>query len=317
MQIYINDVQIETQLTDEKNLADVYEEVKKWIEAQGKFLIKCFTNGIEYSLDELSQISIQPSIRMDFYVGENIDVLVSALLELDNYIDKIGSTLVGRDSLTDVEQKDLSEGLVWIQEVLLSASQFLNLDYTKIYPIPEGNSVAKIFSNILELSHKLNSITNIENFLENLRDLKLFIMNLLSKTSALTVDIQTLKDVIQAYSQNMGVIKNEFIRVNENLQSGKELLAGEILNYATEKLQVLLNALLSLQTKRPGHLFSEIEVDGITLLQVIEKLKNLLTQVENSFEQNNLIMAGDILEYELPEVLEELVPYLSKIYEME
>ena len=317
MQVYINDIQVETQLNNEQNLAEVYEEVKKWAESQGKYLLKCFKDGEEYSLNELSQMEIQPSVRLDFYIGERIDVLVSTLLELDNYIDKVGTTLVGRDSLTEVEQRDLKEGLNWMQDVLLSASQFLNLDYTKIFPIPEGNSVAQIFANLLENSKKLTSSSQIESFLENLRDLKLFTMNLISKTTALTVDISTLRDVIRAYSQNMEVIKNEFVRVNENLQSGKEVLAGEILNYSTERLQVLLNAIMALQTKTPNQIFANMKISGKTLSQTVEKLKNLLNQVASSFESNDLIMAGDILEYELPDVLEELVPFLSELHKIE
>lgn len=317
MQVYINDVKVETQLNNEQNLAEVYEEVRKWAESQGKYLLKCFKDGEEYSLQELSKMEIQPSVRLDFYIGERIDVLVSTLLELDNYVDKVGSTLVGRDSLTDVEQRDLIEGVNWIKDVLLSASQFLSLDYTKLRPIPEGNTVAQIFANILEYSNKLNSSGNIENFLENLRDLKLFIMNLINKTTALSVDIQTLRDVIRVYSQNMEVLKNEFIRVNENLQSGKEILAGEILNYSTERLQVLLNAIMALQTKIPNQVFADIEIEGKTLSQTIQKLKDLLTQVASSFEANDLVMAGDILEYELPDVLQELVPFLSQLYKTE
>ncbi|MCX8000547.1 MAG: hypothetical protein N3A69_16610, partial [Leptospiraceae bacterium] len=218
-----------------------------------------------------------------------------------------------RDSLTEQEQSDLADGLVWIREVLLTAAKFVKLDYSKIRPIPQGNTVAQTYANLLELGEKLNSSSNIENFLENLRDLKLFVMSLTGKIMALAVDMQTLTNVIKAYSQNMDVLKNEFVRVNENLQAGKEIVAGQILSHATERLQVLLHAIIALQAKLPEQLFSELEVEGMTLEEAIEKLKVLLSRVVRSFEANDLVSAGDILEYELPDVLDRLVPFLRAI----
>ncbi len=313
MNIFINDVAVETKIDKEENLGQVYEEVKKWVESQGKFILRCLKDGEEYSQSELFQFHLDQVNRLDFFVGEYIDILVSTLLELDVYIDKIGSTLLGRDSLTEKETQDLSEGLIWIQEVLSTAESYLNFSLEQICPIPGGKNVKEIINFLTDNVNVLHSYSSIEIYLEYLRDLKLFIMSLINKTSTLTVDQNTLYEIIHAYSQNMDVLKKEFIRVNENLQAGKDILAGELLHHSTGRLQVLLSALIALQSKLPNSSLEQIKVGEKTLGEITEKLKTLLEQVENSLSSKDMIMAGDLLEYELPDVLEELVPFLVSI----
>jgi hypothetical protein len=313
MKIYVNDQELDSKLETEKTLGEVYLQIKNWAESQGKFLIQCLRDGSEAEPSELQSIPITDSTRLDFYIGENLDILVATLLELDRYIDVIGSTLFGRDSLTDRENTDLKDGIVWIVEVLEAAKNLLKLDYKQIRPIREGRNVNEVIQNIQLISTTLTNLTEIEIFLDNLRDLKLFIMNLINKTSALTIDVNTLKEVIHAYSENMDVLKKEFIRVNENFQSGKDALAGELLVHSSGRLQVLLNSLASMQTKFPETNFNSIEVADKPLNEIIEKLKNILEQVANSLDANDIVMAGDLLEYELPDYLDSLVPYLKEI----
>jgi hypothetical protein len=316
MNIFINDVEVETQLDKEENLGQIFDEVHKWAESQGKFLVRCLKDGEELSRDELLRFGLEQANRMDFYVGENMDVLVSTLLELDKYIDAVGSTLLGRDSLTEKETKDLGEGVKWILEVLEIAKRIMNLNLDHTRPVPEGKSVSEILNFITDNSGVLHSFSGIEIYLEYLRDLKLFIMNLINKASALTVDVQTLQEIIRAYSQNMEVLKNEFIRVNENLQSGKDVLAGELLSHSTGRLQVLLSALISLQARDPEATLEALKIEDKTLKDITEKLKTLLGQIADALDSGDMVMAGDLLEYELPDVLEELVPFLSAIHKL-
>lgn len=51
-------------------------------------------DGVEKSLSQLKEIEISNVQRLDFYVGEDIDILIASLLELDKYIDNVGSALL-------------------------------------------------------------------------------------------------------------------------------------------------------------------------------------------------------------------------------
>jgi hypothetical protein len=313
MKIFINDEELNTSIDTEETLGDVYTEIRKWAESQGKFLLTCLVDGNEKLESELNHLSINAASRLDFYVGENMDILISSLIELDKYVDVVGNTLFGRDSLTEKENRDLRDGVQWIKEVLEAAKNLLHLDYSTLTAISEGNNIDAIIATTVGSVNHLDSVSKVESYLENLRDLKLFIMNLINKTSLLTVDINTLEEVVRAYSENMEVLKKEFIRVNENFQSGKDILAGELLSHSIGRLEILLNALISLKSKFPDKNLDSIKVGENTLEATVEKLHSLMKEVANSFEKNDIVMAGDLLEYELPEILEQFVPYLKEI----
>ena len=316
MKIYINEEILDSKIEKEETVGDIYEEIRKWAESQGKFLINCFVDGKEMNREDLNGVMINSAERLDFYVGENLDVLISGLIELDRYIDTVGNTLLGRDSLTDKENKDLKEGVYWISEVLDSAKNLLKLDYSRITPLPGGKSLNSIISSISNDINHLDSISGVENYLENLRDLKLFTMTLINKISILGVDVKTLKEIITTYSDNMEVLKKEFIRINENFQAGKDAVAGELLNHSIGRLHIMLSSFVSIKGRFPEYNLDAIEIEGESFGNVIERLNELLEEVAKSLEINDIVMAGDLMEYELPEVLEKFVPFLKRIKEV-
>ena len=110
MIIYVNEEVLETKLEEEKTIGEVYQGVNSWIESSGKYLVSCLVDGLEKNPSELNEIQIDSVNRLDFYIGEDIDILIASLLELDKYIDGVGNTLFGRDSLTQNETHDLKEG---------------------------------------------------------------------------------------------------------------------------------------------------------------------------------------------------------------
>jgi hypothetical protein len=316
MKIYINEEILDSKIDKEETIGEIYSEIKKWAESQGKFVLQCLVDGAEMQQDQLNKLEIRSAERLDFYVGENLDVLISGLIELDKYIDTVGNTLLGRDSLTEKEHRDLKDGVHWISEVMESAKNLLKLDYSKITPLPGGSSLQEIIGSVTQDITHLDSISGVENYLEKLRDLKLFTMTLINKTSILGVDLNTIKEVISTYADNMEILKKEFIRINENFQSGKDAVAGELLNHSIGRLHVMLSSFVSLKGRFPEYNLDAIEIEGETLGDTIEKLNTLLSEVAKSLEINDIVMAGDLLEYELPDILEKFVPFLRRIKEI-
>ncbi|HRG76227.1 MAG TPA: hypothetical protein PLX69_16825, partial [Leptospiraceae bacterium] len=201
MIIYLNEEVLETKLEQEKTVDEVYSAINSWIESSGKYLVNCFVDGVEKSLSQLKEIEISNVQRLDFYVGEDIDILIASLLELDKYIDNVGSALFGRDSLTQKESHDLKEGLNWIQTVLSSAKTLLRLDYTRIIPHGSDKNMLEIIAKAVDPSNKLDSVKLIEDYLENLRDLKLFTMDLLNRVTLLNIDTETVKEILTTYGE--------------------------------------------------------------------------------------------------------------------
>lgn len=312
MQIYINDEKLDSTLDDEQNLGQIFDQITKWIESQGMIILNCMVDGKEPSGDSLHNISINNVNRLDFYIEEKMNILESSLLELDKYIDTIGSTLFGRDSLTEKESSQLSEGVEWVKEVLLSSANILNFKLDEKKSNKEDN-ILNIISILVSNVKQLDSITNIEKYLDNLRNLKLFVMTLINRMTLLALDDEMIKGIIETYSNNMDLLKNEFIRVNEYFQSGKDAIAGELLNINIEKLHLLISGLLSIDAKLPEKNISNIKILDKSFKDVTTELNEVMSKIESSMAMNDIIQAGDILEYELPEVLDKFVPFLKEI----
>ena len=313
MIIYLNEEVLETKLEQEKTVDEVYSAINSWIESSGKYLVNCFVDGIEKSFSQLKEIEISNVQRLDFYVGEDIDILIASLLELDKYIDNVGSALFGRDSLTQKESHDLKEGLNWIQTVLSSAKTLLRLDYTRIIPHGSDKNMLEIIAKAVDPSNKLDSVKLIEDYLENLRDLKLFTMDLLNRVTLLNIDTETVKEILTTYGEHMEVLKKEFIRVNENFQSGKDHLATELLSHSTGRLHIMISGLISVASRGNDVKVEDIKIGEDTLFTVNTLFSEKLSQIEKALADKDIVTAGDILEYELPEILDKFVPFLMEI----
>lgn len=312
MKIYINDQLLDTTLEKEENLKEVYDSMEKWVESQGKFIVNCLVDGTEVDPSGLSHMKIESAERFDFLVGEDLDMVIASLAELDKYIDNIGNTLFGRDSLTNREAVDLEEGVSWMESILSSSRKLLKLDYKKIQPYGSEKTMEDVIAICTSKVSNLNTVSSIENYLDNLRDMKLFVMDLLNRISLLHTDMETLKQIVKTYANNMELLKKEFIRVNENFQSGKDYLATELLNHSIGRLHILVSGLVSLASHSELQI-SQMEINGETLIGTNTLLNEKLSTVENALANKDIVTAGDILEYELPEVLGKFVPFLQEI----
>lgn len=315
MEIYINDEVLNGKPDKERNIAEIFDEMNKWAESQGKYLVNCLVDGKEIDKTRMEKIQVDGAKRLDFFIGEELDMLQSSLYELDQYVDKIGNTILGRDSLTETEHNDLIEGSNWIQTVLNSAQKLLRIDYSKIKPLGKGKTVDSIIGYLVNFSGKLDSVSAIEEYLENLRDLKLFIIDLINRTSALDMSQETLFEIINTFSSGMDSLKEEFIKVNENYQSGKDIIANELLTHAVGRLNILLTGLISLGNKEPGFDVNSMRVGEVLFSEINNALNDILARAAKALEENDIVQAGDILEYELPDSLDSLVPFLNEIKE--
>jgi hypothetical protein len=315
MEIFVNNHKLDADLDTEKTIGDIVAGVNNWVESNQKYVVSCFVDGNDYDLSIMEELDIDKIDRIDFIIGEEMDVLVSSLEELDRYVDTIGSTLIGRDSLTENESRDLSEGIIWIDTIVTSAKKLLKLNLDTIRPMGKGKNVLEILDNLHKSVSHLESVSKIENFLEDLRDLKLFILDLRTRTEILDLNKEQLLEILKDYTNSMDSIKTNFMKVNENFQSGRDKLASEMLTDGIGKMNTLLTALISLRNSHPQLELEKIEIENENLSAYNKNLNECLTQIAMGLENNDLVEVGDILEYELPDLLDGLKPYLDKIIE--
>jgi hypothetical protein len=313
MDIYINEQKLETTLNGEKYLGQVFDEILRWIESNGKYLRACNVNGSDMPRSEMDQIELGNITKLELIVGEELDIIEDSLIELDHYVDKVGSTLVGRDSLTEKESNDLKEGIPWIETMLVSTKNLLHLNLAAIRPMGKGKNVEEIISSLKEVSQNLDGTTSIELFLEDLRDLKLFLMDLSARLAVIRMEDSELLSIIQKFVDEKDKIIKDFMLINENFQSGKDHLATEIMTDAVGRLNALISAMVSIQGRHTEINWAEFKAGEKALSHVTTALNDALGNVAEAMEKNDIVYAGDILEYELPELLENMIPLLKEI----
>ncbi|TGK01161.1 hypothetical protein EHQ53_09440 [Leptospira langatensis] len=315
MEIFVNDQKLESAFENEKNLGEVFDAVGRWVESNGKFLLSCLVDGEEFQAGTMRDSSIAQANKMEFYVGEELDILISSLHELDSYVDKVGTTLLGRDSLTEKETKELTDGMYWIKTLLESAGKLLKLKYDQIKPMGTGSTVEEIMEALQSKAGKLDGTTAIEEFLEYLRDMKLFVMDLVARASVLDLDLPILREILDTFIKAVPALKESFVKVNESYQSGKDEVATHLLTQSVSQINVLLTSFITLRQKLPGMDFSKIQIAERTFEEKTNDLNDTLASVALALEEKDIIRAGDIIEYEIPAVLDELLPYLEKVKE--
>lgn len=260
MEIFVNEQKLESVIENEKNLGEVFDAVRRWVETNGKFLLSCVVDGEEFTQNTMRDSSISNVSKMEFFVGEELDILISSLHELDSYVDKVGTTLLGRDSLTEKESKELTDGIEWIRSLLESAGKLLKLKYDQIKPMGTGSTVSDILDALSRNSSKLDGTTAIEEFLEYLRDLKLFVMDLVARASVLDLELPTLREILDTFIKAVPALKESFVKVNESYQAGKDEVATHLLTQSVSQINVLLTSFITLRQKLPGMDFSKIQI---------------------------------------------------------
>nr|WP_306819289.1 hypothetical protein [Leptospira sp. id769339] len=306
---------MESVIENEKNLGEVFDAVRRWVETNGKFLLSCVVDGEEFTQNTMRDSSISNVSKMEFFVGEELDILISSLHELDSYVDKVGTTLLGRDSLTEKESKELGDGIEWIRSLLESAGKLLKLKYDQIKPMGTGSTVREILDALSHNSSKLDGTTAIEEFLEYLRDLKLFVMDLVARASVLDLELPTLREILDTFIKAVPALKESFVKVNESYQAGKDEVATHLLTQSVSQINVLLTSFITLRQKLPGMDFSKIQIAERSFEEKTNDLNDTLASVALALEEKDIIRAGDIIEYEIPAVLDEFLPFLEKVKE--
>lgn len=313
MEIYINEQKLETTLNGETYLGQVFDEILKWVESNGKYLRYYAIDGEEISRQEMETVELTKIKRLEMYVGVELDIIEDSLIELDLYVDKVGSTLVGRDSLTEKETSDLKDGIPWIENMLISTKNLLHLNLASIRPMGKGKNVEEIIASLKEVSANLDGTSAIDLFLEDLRDLKLFLMDLSARLAVIRMEDPELLVIIQKFVDDKDKIIKDFMLINENFQSGKDHLATEIMTDAVGRLNALISAMVSIQGRHAEINWADFKAGEKALSQVTTALNDALGNVADAMEKNDIVYAGDILEYELPELLENMIPLLKEI----
>ena len=324
MQIYVNDQELDAKLVEENNLLDVYESINDWTSKNTKYILGFLVDQTEYSIRQLKDLNPDDVKRIDFFIGDEVEMMISTVDELDRYIDQIGSVLYEEEIQKNEDYKNLNEGIHWIMEIMKSVSGILKIDLNvAASPVSEKGDIPIdiILNNLdtlsLNLIHEENTPLKDE-FLSYLRGLKFFVMKLGFQIRMMNADFDELMDSVDEFENRIDELSENMISINIAFSSGNDGEALNTLDSATEKLNHYLSVLYALDYKYltdTGTSLFKIQPSGDGLLKHAREITEHLKNLSDMLEKKDIVSAGDILEYEITESLKNLKPYLIGIKE--
>ncbi len=323
MQIYVNDQELDAELTGEQTLQEVYQAVSNWIAGHKRYILSLRVDGAEASLSGLPALPMQRVERLDFYVGDELDMVLTTVGELDRYIDQVGMTLFEQNELSPADIANLAEGVQWIAQILNSLSGLVRLDLAQMNVLVPGVSGSESIDRVMERLDKRvqrfseeNDRAAIEDFLGDLRSLKFFVMKLFLQLRTMNARLDELADHLARFEQRVPEIVAEIVSINESFNAGKDFTALETLDRITGELNEYVASLYALDVhlrKNRGQSIQDIEIASVSFQSAAAELTQMLRDLSDALEENDIIAAGDILEYELAQKLGEFRPYLTEI----
>lgn len=331
MQIYVNDQQLDASLSDEKYVSQIYEEISRWSEENKKYILDVKVDQKEMSPVQLERLDVDHVERLDFYIGDELEMVLVTVDELDRYIDQVGSTLYEAEEISEKEAKDLEDGMHWIRQIMASLTTILNLDLASMEPSfipvdPENEDHISVELVLVQMEKAIDGFISgergrnrIEDYLTELRSFKMFIMRMHLHLRAMNAGLEELVELVRDFENQIPDLCKEAVSINESFNTGNDAKALEQMDSFTERLNVFVSALFALDYRRSsdgaGALF-DYEVKGVPFRTISAALTELLNDLSDALEQNDIVAAGDILEYEMTDRLNDLLPYLSGIREL-
>ena len=223
MRIYVNEQELDASLSGEKTLDQVYEAVSRWSSDHKKYILNLKVDSREISIQRLADIPADGVDRVDFYIGDEMDMVLSTLTEMDRYVDQIGSTLVERTELERDDAENLREGTRWMSQIMGSVAAILSMSldetYSPLYPKGDDNSrsIASILEGMKDMANGLEEgagLDRIGDYLGELRAIKIYVTALRMQLGAMHAGREELLEIVEDFQQFLAAGVHEIGRAH-------------------------------------------------------------------------------------------------------
>lgn len=326
MEILINDEKIEFELESEKNVGDIIKGLENWIVENGNVIesisIDSITVPFDYSCSEFGRnISLVKELKV--ITSTQIELAVNTIVTVGEYVTRMLSEYAGPDSLTCYDS--ILEGMkliysgtvdssrilninsifvinrkgITLKDVLLEMNEFI-LIYEKKYIDSEGiKKLQDLLKNMLYYISKIFKWAVIKNYLF-FKDWDK------TKTSSFLGEI--FRDLSYVCSNSFQIFES----IAKNLQIGEDRKALGDLYYLTELLDEVISILkitkIMYTIDLKSLLISDKSIEGL-----FNEITDHLKSVENAFKSGDMITVGDVLEYEIKPLFEQVPELFEKM----
>ena len=330
MKLFINEKEVEFELTGEKNIKDLLDSLKDYAKSQKSIVSSLTIDGEDQTSFLTSQANENPSAKylspleqvneVWLELTPPIHYTVDVLKQIPQYLEGYRHPI----DLKGVESVflDMQKRLQWLNEMIGSAGKLMNTEHDLV-PIQQR---LKELGVLLFISRKEkkdwdNKHANkiIDSLLEDLDCIRLKLTVEQTKEVFLRITDLEKKElqqqereekIISIFATNnlkwlLIEVKSACELASKLFHVGKHLLGLAITINISDALELF---------QRGRHYIIEQEISNVDIEKInIEKLQVILESIQAAIENKDFVELADILEYELKEQISELDIQDSKI----
>jgi len=284
MRVLLNHEPIDITLQDEKTLGDLLIGITHWLDENGLFLLGFSIDGKEQKLDESDSwkdIDLHEISEINIWANHPVLMQKNQLELLSEYFSLLETTI--RDN---TEEKQLIQTT---QEIL----DQIPLVMKSLDPIfPEEGSLPKTF--LQDLAQKLPKGEMNPDWNRLFNTVKLLLQERIREYSSPRVELLTTMEILQRLQEPLSMVSTQ-------LQNGETDLALYSIQTLVEIIHKLARC-MDIFTRHPEYT-TEL---GNSLQEKGNRLNQLLEELVTGMEQQDIVLMGDILEYELNDIFKEI-----------
>ncbi len=320
MEILIEGSKLDFTLEKENNVQDVIDSVEKWLVENQKIMgdIKVDGQLIEAANKEsLAVKQVSKTKVLEIEAINNEEYAINSLIELKDYISRSIQQLeeIAAADFNNDKKNDVFEGIKWVNDMLFNVCRVLGVDMNTVFSkgLPLTDIISRNVVVLTELEtyrhdQKIFKEVAGDKLKKNLLELLDYFPKILSKAvlslskpGEFNVDnlLENLNDVIINIKDFQPIIPN----IGTNLQTGREIEAFTEMKNLLSMMESLIYHLRKIEELLQLN-YSEIEVDGKSVKEVSEQFHELLIQLSGAMQNNDIVLLGDLLEYEVLDRLE-------------
>ena len=315
MEIQVNGNRLDYELEEEKTVLEIVEAIGKWLSKEGRILEGVEVNGEEVMIGwkELSKRLIEETRMIEIKASSCVEYSSRHLLEVKEYVGKL---LIGIEEGLGFEKKDeIIEGLKWVREVLVEMGKILNLDMGRVFigeeslwellwKYEKGERILKENRFYKEGFEKILEGDIVRSIGKILKILPKILMRVAFEGSDLKeMNGEVLIKNIEQMKEELSIFKPRLLRLGVDLQTNKRASGYQGIQNFLGVLSNLVEDLMKLDNYL-GAGYEDWEVKGKSVRGINEDLKRILEDFRDALERKDIILLGDIIEYEMMEKLE-------------
>jgi len=294
LEIFLNDEPIDVSIQEEKILGELVVGLKEWLSENSLIFLGLEVNGT--SIEESSP-SDWESMALDEVRTLHIWANHPLLIQQDQLKLLLEYTVLLGSSFEEYGQSGGKRGIEQVEEILKESPGIL-LALDRFFP---GDSATpqELLRGFSYDTQILNE--NWDKYLDSCRTIELLLQSRIR-------EYERPQDEAIGTLKTIHTLQGSLSQVSVQLQGGKVDQALLTIQHLVELLQKLARTMGLLK----NHPSSRAQ-DDFKIQEAGETLNTLLEELVQGMENNDVVLIGDILEYELPPVFERLQSLLEDI----